>query len=116
MSNNSAFANLPAPPYYVVVFTSQRTSGENGYDTTADRMVELAQSQPGFLGIESARSEGGFGITTSYWTNESSIRAWKQQAEHRIAQEKGKERWYEHFEIRIAKVERAYGQQQQGNP
>ena len=71
-------------------------------------MVELAKEQPGFLGSESARSENGFGITVSYWVDEASIRLWKQQSEHRIAQETGIERWYEHYEIRIAKVERAY--------
>ncbi len=74
----------------------------------ADRMVELAQRQPGFLGVESARDAEGFGITVSYWENELSIRAWKNHAEHRIAQETGIQDWYQHYETRVAKVERAY--------
>lgn len=102
------FAALPAPGYYAVIFSSLRSPGNQGYGETAQRMVELAAEQPGFLGAESARSDSGFGITVSYWTDEASIRAWKQQAEHRIAQETGQERWYEHYEVRIAKVERAY--------
>ena len=61
-----SFARLPAPPYYVVTFSSQRTEGENGYGDMADRMVEMAQGQPGYLGIESARSPDGFGITNSF--------------------------------------------------
>jgi len=103
------FARLPAPPYYAVVFSSRRTTGDQGYEAMADRMVQLAQVQPGFLGVESARDADGFGITVSYWVSEAAIRAWREQAEHRIAQESGRTRWYEHYEIRVARIERAYG-------
>src|SRR3546814_11378097 len=61
------------------------------------------------LGAESTRGDDGFGITVSYWRDEAAIRAWKQQAEHRIAQQIGRRDWYAHYEIRIARVERAYG-------
>jgi heme-degrading monooxygenase HmoA len=103
-----AFARLPDPPYYSVIFSSQRTPGENGYGPMADRMVELAAGQPGHLGVESACGPDGFGITVSYWASLESIAAWKAHAEHRIAQETGKTLWYEHYELRIARVERAY--------
>lgn len=105
----SAFAVLPEPPYYAVIFSSRRSEGDQGYDQTAARMVELAAAQPGFLGIESARDAEGFGITVSYWASEEAIAAWKAQAEHRLAREHGRQRWYTHFELRVARVERAYG-------
>ncbi|EZQ15972.1 antibiotic biosynthesis monooxygenase [Pseudomonas sp. G11-1] len=73
----------------------------------ADRMVELASSQPGFLGIESAREE--VDITVSYWADIESITAWKANVEHREAQEKGRREWYSDFRVRISKVEREYG-------
>lgn len=104
-----AFAKLPPPPYYAVVFSSQRRDGDNGYGATSDRMVELAQQQPGFLGLESTRGEDGFGITVAYWESEESIRAWRLHMEHTAARERGRAEWYRHFELRIAKVERAYG-------
>lgn len=104
----SAFAKLPDPPYYSVIFSSQRTPGENGYGQMADRMAELASSQPGYLGVESVRGADGFGITVSYWASLESIAKWRSHAEHRIAQETGKAHWYEHYELRIACVERAY--------
>jgi heme-degrading monooxygenase HmoA len=47
----------PQPPYYAVIFSSQRTSQDQGYADTAQRMVELAAKQPGFLGLESARGQ-----------------------------------------------------------
>jgi heme-degrading monooxygenase HmoA len=105
-----AFATLPEPPYYAVIFSSQRTpQGDADYAAMADRMVDLAQHQPGFLGAESTRGVDGFGITVSYWTSLEAIAHWRAHAEHRVAQETGKARWYDHYELRIALVEKAYG-------
>lgn len=106
MSNG--FAKTPEPPYYAVIFTSTRTSVDEGYGSVAERMVELAAQQPGFLGVESTRGADGLGITVSYWSSLEAIAAWKAQGEHRVAQATGHKKWYEHFETRIARVERAY--------
>jgi heme-degrading monooxygenase HmoA len=103
------FASTPAPPYYAVIFASQRKDGDHGYGATADRMMELAAEQPGYLGVETVRDAGGFGITVSYWRSEEDIRHWRRNAEHALAREKGRHDWYEHYELRVAKVERAYG-------
>jgi len=104
-----AFARLPAPPYYAVIFSSLRTPGDEGYEQMAGRMVALAADQPGFLGVESARGSDGFGITVSYWASPEAIAAWRAHAEHRLAQEYGQTRWYAHYELRVARVERAWG-------
>lgn len=106
---SSSFAALPKPPYYAVIFSALRTVQDKGYAHMADRMVELAAQQPGYLGVESTRGADGFGITVSYWESLESISAWKANAEHQIAQENGKAVWYAHYELRIARVERAYG-------
>jgi heme-degrading monooxygenase HmoA len=103
-------AHTPEPPYYAVIFTSLRTADDPaGYAVTAERMVQLAREQPGFLGVESARGAHGLGITVSYWTNEAAIRAWREQVEHCVAQEQGRSKWYAQYELRVARVERAYG-------
>ena len=102
------FATTPEPPYYAVIFSSQRTEGDNGYRQIAERMVELASQQPGFLGAESVRGTDGFGITVSYWASAEDMAAWKANVEHLAAQEMGKQKWYENYELRVAKVERAY--------
>lgn len=103
----SLIAKTPEAPYYAVIFTSHRTDGDNGYGETADRMVDLAAQQSGFLGIESAREE--VGITVSYWLDIDSIKAWKANIEHREAQKTGHQKWYSTFKVRISKVERDYG-------
>ena len=107
MSGNK-FALTPDPPYYAVIFSSLRKVDDQDYATTSERMFELAAQQTGFLGVESVRGDGGFGVTISYWESEAAIKAWKRQAEHAAARQRGRLEWYEHFEIRIAKVERAY--------
>ena len=103
------FANTPAPPYYAVIFTTRRTAGDAGYGEMAQRMDELAAQQPGYLGIESVRDADGIGITVSYWASEAAILAWRRNAEHVAARELGRSAWYEHYELRVARVERAYG-------
>ncbi len=107
---NQPIATTPDPPYYAVVFTS-RHSGDDfeGYAAMAARMMELAAEQPGFLGVETARRDDGVGITVSYWADEASIRAWHDVAEHRAAQERGKQQWYPQWRVRVCKVEREYG-------
>lgn len=100
-------ANTPKPPYYAVIFTSLRTEVEAGYEAMAQRMVELAAQQPGFLGVESARE--GLGITVSYWESEAAIVAWKRNAEHLVAQERGRSHWYAAYHARVCRVEREYG-------
>ncbi len=84
----SGIAKTPQPPYYAVIFTSERTEGDNGYGAMAGEMLELAKHQPGFLGVESARE--GLGITVSYWASLEAIRNWKETSRHQMAQQKGK--------------------------
>ncbi len=74
----------------------------------ADRMVELGTRMDGCLGIESTRDPNGLGVTVSYWRDEAAILAWKQNTEHIKAQQGGRDTWYENYQVRIAKVERAY--------
>lgn len=108
MTGNGIAARFE-PPYYAVIFTSRRTPGDNGYAAAADRMLELAATMPGFLGVESVRDAAGVGITVSYWRDETAIRNWRENAEHTATRAIGRANWYEAFEVRIAKVERAYG-------
>ncbi|MCL7959086.1 MAG: antibiotic biosynthesis monooxygenase [marine benthic group bacterium] len=100
----SELASTPEPPYYAVIFTSRRASEHEGYGDMADRMVELAGEQAGFLGIESVR-DGAMGITVSYWNSMEAIDGWRKHVEHREAQRRGRDAWYEEYNVRIARVE-----------
>lgn len=100
-------ASTPEPPYTAVIFSSVRTDGDHGYARMSERMMRLAAGQPGFLGVETARGE--VGLTVSYWTDEAAASAWKQVAEHLVAQERGREAWYADYRVRVATVTRDYG-------
>lgn len=93
-------------PYYAVIFSSVRTQDDDSYEEMAGKMVELARTQEGFLGIESARDD--IGITVSYWRSLEAIQLWKKHTEHKIAQQFGRKKWYAYYRVRIAKVEREY--------
>lgn len=99
-------AQTPQPPYFAVIFTSLRTEDDNGYGEAAARMLALTAEQPGFLGFESARQE--LGISVSYWASLDAIAAWKENAEHRLAQGRARD-WYKAFRVRVCRVEREYG-------
>jgi len=103
----SEIAKTPKPPYYAVIFTSLIKEDADGYGEMADKMVELAAAQPGFLGIESVRDD--LGITVSYWSDIESIKNWKSNVDHQKAQRMGREQWYVSFKVRVSKVERDYG-------
>ncbi len=108
--STAGFAGLPKPPYYAVIFSSKRNEqGEADYAAAATQMFDLVTRQPGFLGAESARGGDGFGITVAYFDSEENIVRWRNHGEHATTRERGKREWYEHFEVRVAKVERAYG-------
>ncbi|MGB0505620.1 MAG: antibiotic biosynthesis monooxygenase family protein [Pikeienuella sp.] len=102
------FARGLIPPYYAVMFTNLATDDTDGYGAMADAMVNLAPTIDGYLGVESTRDNTGLGITISYWRDEDAITEWREHARHAVAQKLGKERWYEHYELRVAKIERAY--------
>lgn len=100
-------ASTPSPPYYAVIFSNIRSDVEKGYAETAQLMLELAEQQPGYLGHESVRD--GLGITISYWKDLESIRLWKSQSDHQLAQQMGRDQWYTSYKTRICRVERDYG-------
>ena len=93
-------------PYYAVIFTSVRTHVDEGYAEMADAMMALAAKQPGYLGVEHARDSTG--ITVSYWQSLEAIASWKAQADHQLAQQKGRDAWYSEYTVRICRVEREY--------
>ena len=93
-------------PYFAVIFTSTLTSNTEGYNEMSKKMEALAKKQDGFLGIDSARE--GVGITVSYWESLEAIKTWKQNSEHLLAQQKGKEQLYSWYNTKICKIEREY--------
>lgn len=103
----SGLADTPQPPYWAVIFSTRRNRQPGDqFDETDQRMMALAAQQAGYLGVETAFTD--IGITVSYWADEDSIAAWKRNADHAFAQYEGRTRWYDAYELRVARVERAH--------
>lgn len=108
------FAETPEPPYYAVSFTSKQSGNLEGYDAELAVISALAEKQPGYLGIESALSAEGFGITIVYYDSLDAIDGWRNNADHMRAKARGRETWYDRYILRISKVEKAADFKRQG--
>lgn len=93
---------------YVVIFRARVRALDEAYAATARRMRELALSEFGCLEFHSL-TEGREEVSLSYWPSEEHIRAWKAHPEHALAQQAGRERWYESYSVQVGRISRAYG-------
>lgn len=113
MSNPSEAPVTPVeayePPYYVAVFTTVRTQDQSGYSETVARMEDLVKDVPGFLGMDLAQAPGGLAITVAYFRDADALTEWRCNAEHRAAQKRGQDQWYQSYTLHVAKVERSHG-------
>ena len=64
--------------------------------------------QAGYLGIDSVRDPTGLGVTVSYWESHAHAHAWRDQPEHAVIREAGRDRWYSHYSLHVAEVTRSY--------
>ena len=96
------------PPYYAVVFTTVRTDDQSGYRETNARMEQLVKDVPGYLGMDHAQNPGGLGITVAYFRDEDALTRWRTDLEHRAAQKRGRDSWYQSYTLHVAKVERSH--------
>ena len=94
---------------YVVIFRARVRELDPEYATMAAQLRQRALEEFGCLAFH-AVTEGADEIALSYWPDLDSIRTWKADAEHRVAQLFGRQRWYEAYEVQIAQVVREYRQ------
>ncbi|MCT8001030.1 antibiotic biosynthesis monooxygenase [Sphingomonas sanguinis] len=92
-----------------VIFVSQRTAEDaQGYADAAAAMDGLAAQQPGYRGVDSVRDADGLGITISWWADEASALAWRNHPDHTAIRDRGRARWYSHYEVAVTTVARDY--------
>jgi heme-degrading monooxygenase HmoA len=91
----------------VTVFRSGLMPGlRDDYVALVDRMVELAQSMPGYISHKGFFAEDGERCTIVEFESQEAQRAWRMHAEHRDAQRKGRETYYESYSLQICEVKR----------
>lgn len=80
---------------------------DDDYRSTIERMKKLAFEQYGCLEFF-ALMDGDQRVAISYWENEEQIKRWKSNAEHLLAQEKARSKWYRSYKIQVVEVKREY--------
>lgn len=96
---------------YAVIFeVYPNASGQEEYLTIAASLREKLEHIEGFISIERFQSlvDEGKLLSLSFWESENSIKQWHEDLEHQSAQQKGRERLFNDYRIRVAKVERDY--------
>lgn len=92
---------------FVVIFRARVRRLDEEYSRVAARMRELATTRFGCLEFHSV-TEGQDEVALSYWPDEKSIRAWRDHPEHVLAQQAGRDRWYESYSVQVAQITREY--------
>jgi len=92
---------------YAVIFSAKPGVQDDEYGNTVARMRELAFEKYGCLDFV-AVTEGDQEVAISYWENEESIRLWKSDSEHSLAQECGRTKWYESYIVQVVEIKREY--------
>ncbi len=83
---------------------------QNYFDLAASLRPELEQID-GFISVERFESLATPGryLSLSLWRDERAVAAWKAHAEHRAAQQRGKDEIFARYRIRVAEIRRDYG-------
>ncbi|MFI5204473.1 MAG: antibiotic biosynthesis monooxygenase family protein [Flavobacteriales bacterium] len=95
---------LPAPPYYAVIFVSTRSKNLEGYAEMDEATIEKVKLLDGFLGFENIKT-GDDGIFISYWKSMEAIDKWRNDTMHLEAKQKGISTWYDRVLSQVCKVE-----------
>jgi heme-degrading monooxygenase HmoA len=89
----------------VTVFRSRLMPGlREEYVALVDRMVEIAADMPGYISHKGFFAEDGERVTIVEFESEEAQRAWRMHPEHRDAQRKGREVYYQDFSVQVCQV------------
>jgi len=91
----------------VVLFRSRLVPEPDGYAEMAQEMLDLAKTMPGFIDVKGFKADDGERLTIVWWRDEETLRAWRTHARHLVAQQTGRERWYEYYTLEVAEIVRS---------
>lgn len=92
----------------VTVFRSRLNEGQDDiaeeYGGTAARMAELASGMPGYVEHKAFTADDGERVTLVTFADRLSHDGWREHAEHRDAQRRGREAFYSTYTVQVAEV------------
>jgi heme-degrading monooxygenase HmoA len=93
---------------FAVIFRAEVNEVDDAYTAMVARMRELAIDKYGCMEFCSL-TDGNHEISISYWKDQELIKHWKHDAEHLLAQELGRSKWYKSYQVQVVEVIREYG-------
>ena len=86
---------------FLVVFRNRKRADIDGaaYSADAQRMLDLARAQPGFVGFKSYVAEDGEVIALSEWADAEAARAWGSHPDHATTQARGRAEYYQDYTL-----------------
>jgi heme-degrading monooxygenase HmoA len=88
----------------LVLFRSKLVDSPDGYDAIAEEMEALARTMPGFIDAKGYLASDGERLTVVRWENEETMRHWREQERHRVAQRAGREKYYAWYNLEVAEI------------
>ena len=76
------------------------------YGQRAGKLFEIVAAMPGFRSIRDYESEDGERLSVIEFDSHESLAAWRDHAEHRVAQELGKQSYYAEYHLQICELVR----------
>jgi heme-degrading monooxygenase HmoA len=93
----------------ITLFRSRlRPEHEKEYAEWAKRIHDLAVKTPGFVSIKTFAAEDGERVSIVEFESEETLRNWREQPDHRQAQELGRKRFYSEYQIQVCQPIRDY--------
>ena len=95
----------------LTVFRSRlRDDAGDDYVELVTEMLELARSMPGFREFKRFAADDGERVSIIVFDSLEAQEAWRDNAEHRAAQQRGRTSFYESYRIQVCEVlrERAF--------
>ena len=84
----------------VVIFRSRlREDAGPDYERTAERMLELARTMPGFVSFRHYAAPDGERVSLVEFEDDAAVRRWHEHPEHREAQRRGRSDWYDWYRL-----------------
>jgi heme-degrading monooxygenase HmoA len=79
------------------------------YDSTAERLFKIVSAMPGFISYREYEARNGELLGITEWASAEALAAWRENPEHRKAQERGRQVYYAEYEITICTPLHEYG-------
>ena len=93
----------------ITIFRSRlRPEHQKEYEEWATRMHDLAVKMTGFISIKTFTAEDGERVSLVEFESEETVRAWREQIDHRTAQELGRKLFYSEYRIQVCQPIRDY--------